>query len=855
MDILRHLAHCPPGTPFFDRDDADSAAQDDYPAVSAPAPAGWTSHTGPDWAMLTPPDHRLPPQGWKIHVSAVAGNAEDVLDRCREYLVPRGIAFKFIRSRKVLLRRNGKYGDRSASGKFVTVYPRDEESLGRVLEELGTLLDGEPGPYILSDLRWRSGPLYVRYGGFVARTMKTPTGETVHCVEDPDGNLVPDKRLPTFRPPEWVTLPACLEQALRDRNSGTLEDFPYRAEKALHFSNGGGVYRGSDLRTGGPVLLREARPHSGIDTHGNDAVARLEHEHSCLEKLGGLRWFPRLIEARKGHEHHFLVREFVEGETLGAALTRRLPQAPEADPGRTAAYTRWALDVLADIERGVTEMHARGVFFGDLHPGNVLVRPDDTVVFIDLETATTDPDTAQIHAAPGFGAPAGHRGPDIDRYALGCLRVALFAPLTTLMGWGPHKVEQLIAHITTRYPLPEDWGDRIRADLAPLAPLAPAPAVATPQPQPLPQVASGSGAVARAAVAEGILATATPDRADRLFPGDATQFLLPGGGAGLAYGAAGVLWALAGSGRTGSGGAEDGTGVPEAHVDWLERAATDTTDVLPGLWTGLSGIASALLGLGRADAAAGLLARVRVMDPPNDSYFDGLAGIALAQLHLARTTGDEDALKHATAAGEQLSARAAATPPRRGQSGLMRGRSGGARLLLALYEQTSDAAWLDSARDLLTTDVTALGWTEVPGTGSETDTEGWAPNAPGCRPLLAAGGAGTALVLADYLDHRQDPRFTLVADRVRAAAREAMPRTAGLFHGWAGAALTLRRLGEEPSGRLLDVLDLYRVEYAGRPAFLGHENLRLSTDLATGAAGVVLALGPADDGPAALPFW
>jgi hypothetical protein len=34
---------------------------------------------------------------------------------------------------------------------------------------LGELLYGQPGPYILSDLRWGSGPLYVRYGGFAER--------------------------------------------------------------------------------------------------------------------------------------------------------------------------------------------------------------------------------------------------------------------------------------------------------------------------------------------------------------------------------------------------------------------------------------------------------------------------------------------------------------------------------------------------------------------------------------------------------------------------------------------------------------------------------------------------------------
>ncbi|CAK7281291.1 class III lanthionine synthetase LanKC [Streptomyces misionensis] len=847
MDILRHLMYCPPGTPYFDRDDADSAASDDFPAVAAPGPEGWTRGTGPDWAMLTPPGHRLPAQGWKIHVSATPGNAEDVLRRCWDYLVPRGVAFKFIRSRKVLLRRNGKYGDRSASGKFVTIYPEDEERFALVLAELGELLDGEPGPYILSDLRWRSGPLYVRYGGFVARTMKTPTGESVHCIEDPEGRLVPDRRGPSFRPPEWVTPPACLDEALRAREAGTLEDFPYRAEKAVHFSNGGGVYRGSDLRTGEPVLLREARPYAGLDTQGEDAVARLRREHDCLRRLDGLPWFPRLLDARVGHEHHFLVREFVEGETLATAITRRLPKAPETDPQGARAYTDWALGVLDEVARGIAAMHERGVCFGDLHPGNVLVRPDGTIAFIDLETASTDPDATQIHAAPGFAAPAGHRGPDIDRYALGCLRLALFAPLTTLMGWGPGKVDQLIDYVVSRYPLPGDWGDRVRADLTPAVPAAGPGTAGGPQ----------AGAPARAgdddarpALAAGIAAAATPHRTDRLFPGDAAQFFVPEGGACLAYGAAGVLWALA----------ETGQEVPEEHTDWLERAAGALTDPAPGLWTGLSGIAGVLARLGRTGTAGELLARIRESDAPDDSLFDGLAGTALAQLYFARTTGDDDALKYALAAGEQLAARAAAGPPRRGHVGLLRGRSGGALLPLGLYRHTGDPAWLDAARTLLDSDVRALGWRDEgdePGEGTAGPV-GWAPNSPGSMPQLAAGGAGAALVLADYLDHRPDPALARVRDSVLDAARDAMPRTAGLFHGWAGVALTLRRLGGEPTARqrerLLDVLGLFRVEHEGRPAFLGHENLRLSTDLATGGAGVLLALHALGGRPGALPL-
>ncbi|CAL9549644.1 putative SapB synthase [Streptomyces sp. enrichment culture] len=848
-----------PGTPFFDRDEAETGdTDDDFRAVTSETPDDWSCSTGPDWTMLTPHGFRMPPQGWKIHVSATSENAQSILVRSWEWLVARRMAFKFIRSRQVLLRRNGKYGDRGASGKFITIYPEDETRLASVLNELGALLDGEQGPYILSDLRWRSGPLYVRYGGFVARTMKSDRGVTVPCIEDPEGRLVPDLRGPSFRPPEWVTIPDCLTEAVEARDAGTLRDFPYRAEQALHFSNGGGVYRGTDLRTGEPVLLREARPLAGIDTNGEDAVARLLRERDCLQKLAGLKWVPELIEARVGHEHHFLVREYVEGETLALRTTRDNPSSPSADPDRTATYTRWAIEVLDQIEQGVRAMHERGVVFGDLHPGNVMVRPDDSVAFIDLETASTDLTARQIHAAPGFAAPPTRRGKDIDRYALGCLRIALFAPLTSLLPWDADKLDQLIELVEARYPVPDDYGAKVRADLAPLttgdragARDGRADAVSGDVP-----TASGrhvtAGRRGLAAVGQGILATATPRREDRLFPGDTAQFLLPEGGTCLAYGAAGVLWALS----------ETGAEIPAAHVDWLEESARRCTNPSPALYTGTSGVACALQRLGRTDAAVALLQEATGVEPANDSLLDGRVGLGLAHLYMARATGDDTALKHATVLAEQVVESAASRPPRRGEAGLMRGRSGGALFLLRLHAHTPDTALLDGARELLDTDLRALGWTAEPGVEvgavhAEAE-EGWAEDAVGVRPTFAAGSGGTAMVLSEYLAQRHEPRFALACETVLRRALDCTPHTAGLFHGFAGVLLAATRLAGPAEAavveRLAATVGLYEVGHEGRPAFLGLENVRLTTDLATGAAGVLLALSTANTAPGTLAF-
>ena len=67
-----------------------------------------------------------------------------------------------------------------------------------------------------------------------------------------------------------------------------------------------------------------------------------------------------------------------------------------------------------------------------------------------------------------------------------------------------------------------------------------------------------------------ILASATPEREDRLFPGDVAQFG-DGGGLGLAHGAAGVLYALA---ETGAERYEAGEEWLLSHTDLLRRCVS-----------------------------------------------------------------------------------------------------------------------------------------------------------------------------------------------------------------------------------------------------------------------------------------
>ncbi|MFJ5546907.1 class III lanthionine synthetase LanKC [Streptomyces sp. NPDC093225] len=871
---LRHIAYCPPGTVYFDKPTAGPAGGEEYPLAGAELPAGWTRTALGEWTCLAPPEADLPLQGWKVHVSATLESADGVLDVVRDYCFAHPMMFKFLTSPTMLMLRNSKYGDRGSSGKFITLYPRDDAHLETVLRELGALLEGNDGPYILSDLRWKAGPLYVRYGGFAARLSRQPNGETVHCIEDPEGRLVPDVRGPSFKPPAWVELPPVVREALAERNSGGgLGAFPFKITQALHFSNGGGVYRAVDTRTDAEVLVKEGRPHAGLDQLGADAVTRLQREHDAMIALEGLDAFPKVLDYRQGSQHWFLTREYVDGKQLGGEMVRLNPvvhsatdQSETLDP---AAYTAWALDVLDRVEAAVTTMHERGLVFGDLHPNNVLIRPDGSVAFIDLETTRpAEGHSGQAMGAPGYCAPAGTTGTAVDRFALGCLRLSVFLPLTTLMPWDPEKSEQLIELVQERFPVPSDFGDRVRAELAlgaelelpgaadVVRPLWSLPAAA---PDALVE-AEGLAALAER-VGEGILATATPERTDRLFPGDIEQFAHPGGGVAVAHGAAGVLWALHNAGLP----------VPEEHVDWLVTAARELEDPRPGLYDGLSGIACVLAGLGRHAEAAEFMDRAAALpcDEAGDGLNSGTAGLGLALLALGRA---EDARILAVTLAERILMGAADLPvadpeaaadrkAKRHLPGLLYGGAGQALFLLRVHDQlareaggpVADERLVEAAARILRHDLTESG--RLPG-GPEV-----LEQAPWRGPHIACGSAGQVIALHELLRHRQDPELTAVYEAMRTDLTTDYHPGIGLYTGRAGAMAALLHTfdGSTAARDTLRAqfagLGWHAVPHDGRLAFLGEHSLRLSADLATGAAGVLAVLGAlaGADRPA-LPF-
>lgn len=853
------------------------------------APAEWTLRRRGLWYIADAPGATMPPQGWKIHVSARTADSTDVLRLVIPRLIDAGIGFKFLLDPRSVALTSGKLWPRASSGKFITVYPRNDDSFVATAKELTELLSGYSGPYILSDRRVTgSQTVYYRYGGFTGIRRVRADGAADLMITDPDGALVPDMRQPFWSPPSWLTVDPfgrpVVEQDSDDDGDGTL-DGRYVITDALQFSNRGGVYRAIDRGTGEEAVLKEARPHIGLGEvkYQQDYIEVLTKEHRLLSELADSPHYVNPLGLFEEWEHTFLAEELVDGPQLSQISIEQNPvYTLELTAHSLSAYHDRMRGYFVQLAQAIGDAHDRGIVLGDLSWTNVLVdKQTDRLTVIDLEAAR-DPrvDPPMRMHTKGISSPRYIRTGDAvardDLYSLGAMLFGSIMLANTFLGYRPDALPRFLDSFRVDLGLPEDMVTLVREltdDPDGDAPTAAEAAQrfaalpltdrdAWPDPIPLARPASevvvgerldtvrATAVEVRDGIARYLRSTATPDREDRLFPGDVATFET--NPHHVAYGAAGVLHAM--KHLPGN--------VPERLPTWLLHSTITSKTHPAGLYVGQAGIAWVLDELGHTGYAA-KLARQAATHPGRDhshGILRGSAGVGLGSLRLWRSTGDETHLRDAIDIGRSLAKSAVVdergahwteTDPM-GVShvplGYGNGPAGIALFLLYLHLATGDDEHLRLGRAALDFELRhAVEFSDAMTTfRAELDPE----RSPKLRAYFDEGTAGVLTTLVRYVTVTDAPDLRAWVDRLLPDVSRKYAVMPQLFHGLAGlgnALLDVAELLNRPDAlaeawRTAEGVLLYRIDTSEGVAFPGEQSLRESADLASGAAGVGLFL-------------
>ncbi|GHF21594.1 class IV lanthionine synthetase LanL [Streptomyces morookaense] len=850
----------------------------------------WHIVQGDFWCHVAPCGKRPGVQGWKLHLSATPLSAPLVLARAADVLVGHRCAFKFAGSLARVTELLSRGYGRGSGGKFITAYPDgDENRLRELAAELHRATLGLPGPGILSDRPYRAGSLvHYRFGVHDGVPVLGDDGSYEAMLMAPDGTLARDERHAWFSPPRWAPHDPFASPSVA--HGGTAAgavrlDGRYTVRQVVRHAFTGGVYRATDDETGLPVVIKQARPHTGATLTGQDVRDARRNEAAMLELLEPTGITPRPLGLFEQQHDLFLVQEELPGVTLRRWVADNIAHdgGTWGPPDDAVERIAWQLLELVEL------VHGHGLVLRDFNPGNVMVLPDEELRLIDLEHLARPGDPVTRVYTPGYAAPeqiaspyiGTAPGPTADCYSLGA---TLFHAATGVDPQLPPDRPM----VRPGHRRIQDWLGTLCAGNPAARRLAPA-IVALMHDDPARR--PGPGAV------RGLLGGGTPlrrpgrlgDAELKQLIGDALDHLLttmdpaapqhlwppsPFGATtdpcNVQHGAAGILGVLVRAYESAPDPALREAVAAAAH--WTGRTVGREPRVLPGLHFGRSGTAWALLAAGRALGDEELVAQAHELAgrvplrPPNPDICHGAAGAGMTQLRFWEDTGSDRFLDRAREAADAVAAARERRetlsywPVPRGSAsrlaglvhyGFAHGVAGAGAFLLAAGRAAHDSGHLAMAAEAGET---------LLATAQSKDGAAYWPEGPSGRVLKThwcSGSSGIGTFLIRLWQETRDERLREASHRAAVAVRRSRWHAGtSQCHGLAGDGEFLLDLAEA-TGQ-----DTYRgwaeelavgiyarhAVHDGRVLVPDETGAAVSADYNTGLAGVLAFLLRLRDG-------
>lgn len=841
--------------------------------VSNIIPLTWRLRQDYFWTYAISPDSAAtkPVQGWKIHVSSRWGNEYRTLEKVVPLCIEHQVEFKFATDGRVLKTLLGKNCTRSASGKFITIYPTDKAIYIRLIEALYQELKNEEGPYILSDRPYKDAAvLFYRYGGFKSFEQKDNFNQTTACIIDSEFCYTKDKRDACFVLPDFVTdefvAPATEidtedDTTLSDQVTATTAfDGRYDIKSVIKFSNAGGVYFAEDIHSGEEVIIKEARPYVGFDS-GVDCIVRLEKEHRILTKLKDLDIAPKSYGYFQEWQHMYLAQQIVAGQTLRSYQVQQSKIVhAQSSTEQLQLWVKNTITIAINCIKALQLLHSKQVIFGDLSLNNIMIEPDTLAVkLIDFEGACEPGIDKDVNFyTPGF-AKADRLSRDCvdycdDYYAMGCVLVAMFMPSSTMLNLKADYAQVFFRELQQDFGLPDAYLQCITYLLQDPIPsldicIEMLQQIDVSQMHALELKTDISFQHLKESaeqIINGVLKYNTHylqlDRHERVLPfGPEFQQAIA-----VDHGVAGVAYAwnrLAGQ-------------IPAEMLNWLEHKAASCGDALPGLLNGTAGYAWVLQELGSEKLAGRMLRQTATNRQlySNMSLGYGAAGYGYTLLRRWHKVGLADDLAAAKKIAAVLLLQATERDgalywenhdqPAGIGVGLWEGGSGIALFLLYLYCATADKQYLEAGKKALQADLNF---------GKDTNGSYGFPkrsNVSILYPYLGYGTAGVASVVLRYYAITAESQYLDFIHAIKTSVSSKYTINSGLFSGVSGLGNYLldayEFLNDQSYYHLAcqaaTALKIFVIERSEGMCFPANNRTKVNVDYADGSAGSALFL-------------
>jgi serine/threonine protein kinase len=343
--------------------------------------------------------------GYVILISSRTLDAPKLLQNVLPILKKSRAAYRIIKSQQDQYRLNaGAFGDEEA-GKVVTIFPNDLSEANELLLQLKPVTDKYKGPDIINAQRL-SEVIYIQ------KVYKKGSNDFV--LEAPDLKHFP------FEFPKHYK---------KRKSRLNLIGNAYLPIQLLRTSTKGNIYKAINLKRlrFDWCLIKQGNPVALDDHFDRDMKDRLQWQKEVHELLRGKVYTPDVIDHFSSGDHHYLVFNFADGDSLGNIVREALSGKQWIELNK--AVQRQLLGYFIQAAALVKKIHAAGFVHRDVTDSNFIVLEDEQLCIIDFELSYSlikcEPNPPFLLGTFGYVAPEQiqHAVPDYkeDVYSLGAL--------------------------------------------------------------------------------------------------------------------------------------------------------------------------------------------------------------------------------------------------------------------------------------------------------------------------------------------------------------------------------------------------------------------------------------------------